>query len=296
MAAGESRAAPAPPPQRQAKPSERYRTEGELLEIVRDLQTSLDRDTYRYPVPKDGAGMNVFKATLVRLADYEAKRPGAYPDLVAYTQARAYERLRAYDKAAKAYERVAQANGRLATEAQAALAVVLRFRELKSEPMPTAATPLDYLKALDGRAAAWRKLAEEFAATRFESLARQEEERIDRAKVAFLELNRHRFEDGNTLVVLAYRKLLDKHGESKNIHRYRLDFGDFYVTLARDYVARVDPQGLDFDGSTFQELTRSALRLYAQVAQEDGVMEKLEARGKLTALEAYMATIGRLSR
>jgi hypothetical protein len=38
------------------------------------------------------------------------------------------------------------------------------------------------------------------------------------------------------------------------------------------------------------------LRLYAQVAQEDGIIEKLEAKGKLEALEAYMAKIGRLAR
>jgi hypothetical protein len=33
---------------------------------------------------------------------------------------------------------------------------------------------------------------------------------IDQAKVAFLMINRYRFEDGNESVVLGYRQLIDK--------------------------------------------------------------------------------------
>jgi hypothetical protein len=127
-------------------------------------------------------------------------------------------------------------------------------------------------------------------------LAREEEERLDRAKVAFLEINRHRLEDGNESVVLAYRQLLEKHKESKNSYRYQLEFADFYFALAQEYVAQADPQSLIFDSSVFEDLGRTALRLYAQVAQEDGIMEKLEAKGKLEALEAYIAKVGRLAR
>ena len=134
------------------------------------------------------------------------------------------------------------------------------------------------------------------ADTPYGALAREEEERLDRAKVMFLELNRHRLEDGNESVVFAYRQLIGKHKESKNIYRYQIEFADFYFTLAQEYVAQNDPQSLQFDPSIFEELGRTALRLYGQVAHEDGVMEKLEAKGKLEALEAYMARIGRLSR
>ena len=280
----------------EAQLSESYEAEGVLLKIVGELQAALDLDTYRFPISKDPTGANVFKATLTRLDDYEAARPGAYPELVAYTRARAYERLREYDQAADAYEKVSRANGRLSREAETAREVTGRFRELKAEPLGSAATPLAYLKMLDEKAAKWGALAKELSGTRFAALALQEEESVDRAKVAFLELNRHQFEDGNALVALAYRKLVNKHRDSKRIHRYLLEFGDFYVTLAGEYVAGADPQGLRFDPSTFEDLGRAALRLYGQVAQEDGIMEKLEARGKLAALEAYMATVGRLSR
>jgi len=114
--------------------------------------------------------------------------------------------------------------------------------------------------------------------------------------VTFLLLNRHRLEDGNASVAVAYDQLIKKHTESKNRYRYQIEFGDFYFTLAQEYAAQNDPQSLQFDSSTFEEVGRAALRLYGQVAQEDGVIEKLEAKGKLEALEAYMAKIGKLSR
>jgi hypothetical protein len=61
-------------------------------------------------------------------------------------------------------------------------------------------------------------------------------------------------------------------------------------------VTQNDPQSLQFDPAVFEDLGRTAVRLYSQVAHEDGVMEKLEAKGKLEALEAYMAKVGRLGR
>ncbi len=272
-----------------------YVTEGDLLKIVNEFQNSAQRDTYRFPLPKDITGANVLKATLTRLKDYEDEHPGAYPELIEFTRARAYEGLHEYDKAVESYQQVTQTNSRLRDEATKGLAALTRFLQLKSQPI-TATTPLEYLKALDHNITAWQELVQEFAETPYATLAQEEEERLDWAKVAFLELNRHRLEDGNALVVLACQQLIAKHQESKNLYRYLVELGDFYTVLAHEYVAQNDPEGLRFDTNTFEELGQSALRLYGRVAQEDGIMEKLEARGKLAALEAYMAKVGRLSR
>ena len=272
-----------------------YVTEADLLKVVAEFQRVAGKDTYRFPIPKDVTGANIYKATLTRLQDYEAKHPGAYPELLAFTCGRAYEGLHEYEKASAQYQIVSQSKNRLGAEAAKAIAVLARFQEIKHRPL-TASTPLAYLQALDNQVAAWQDLQKQQAGTPYEALAREEEERLDWAKVAFLELNRYRIEDGNESVVLAYRQLIGKHKESKNIYRYQIEFGDFYVTLAQEYVAQHDPQSLQFDPATFEQLGRTALRLYAQVAQEDGVIEKLEAKGKLEALEAYMAKIGRLGR
>jgi hypothetical protein len=272
-----------------------YVTETDLLKVVTEFQRDDGRDTYRFPIPKDVTGANVYKATLTRLQDYEAKHPGAYPDILAFTRARAYEGLHEYEQAIAHYQTVSQSRSRLNTEAAIAVEILTRFQEIKQSPL-TATTPVEYLQALDQQIAAWQALREYYANTQYDPLIREEEERLDRVKVLFLELNRHRIEDGNESVVLAYRQLLNKHQESKNLYQYQIQFGDFYFTLAQEYAAQHDPQGLQFDSSTFEALGRAALQLYAQVAQEDGVMEKLEAKGKLDALEAYMAKIGRLGR
>jgi hypothetical protein len=272
-----------------------YVTEEDLLKIVTEFQRALGKDTYRFPIPKDVTGANVYKATLTRLQDYEAKHPGAYPELIAFTRARAYEGLHEYEKAIAQYRIVSQSRHQLKEEAAKAVEVLSHFQELR-QYAPTATTPVEYLKMLDEQIGQWQTLQKQYPGPPYEPLAREEEERLDRAKVAFLEINRHRIEDGNESVVLAFRQLTNKHKESKNSYRYQIEFADFYVTLAQEYAAQTDPQSLQFESSVFEDLGRTALQLYAQVAQEDGIMEKLEAKGKLEALEAYMAKVGRLAR
>jgi hypothetical protein len=282
---------------KESESNPQYVTEEDLLKVVGELQRTAGRDTYRFPIPKDVTGANVYKATLYRLQDYEAKHPGAYPELIAFTRARAYEGLREYDQALAQYQLVSQGKSQLREEAAKAEEALSRFQALRQQPI-SATTPVEYLQSLDEQISAWQDLQKQYAntSTPYAALAREEEERLDRAKVAFLEINRHRIEDGNESVVLAYRQLLEKHKESKNSYRYQLEFADFYFILAQEYVAQADPQSLAFDSSVFEELGRTALRLYAQVAQEDGIIEKLEAKGKLEALEAYMAKVGRLAR
>ena len=272
-----------------------YATEEDLLKIVNEFQRAATKDTYRFPIPKDVTGANIYKATLVRLQDYEAKHPGAYSEILSFTRGRAYEGLREYEMAIAQYQVVSQSRHPLKEEAAKAIDILTHFRDLKRTPL-SATTPLEYLKSLDQQITAWQELQKQNPNTVYEALAREEEEHLDQAKVAFLVINRHRIEDGNESVVLAYAQLLAKHKESKYQYRYQVEFGDFYFALAQEYVAQNDPQSLQFDSSTFEGVGRSALRLYAQVAQEDGIIEKLEAKGKLDALEAYMAKIGKLSR
>ncbi len=273
----------------------RYRTEQDLLKAVAEFQRVATKDTYRFPLPKDVTGANVHKATLTRINDYETKHPGAYPAIIAFTRGRAYEGLHAYEQALAEYQRVAQGKSRLKQEALKAVEALTAFQTL-AQQAPTATTAIEYVQALDEQALQWRDLAQQYDDTLYGTLAREEEERLDRAKVAFFILNRYRIEDGNESVILAYQQLLDKHQESKNRYRYRLELGDFYVTLAREYTAQNDPESLRFDTDIFEALGRAALQHYATVAQQDGIMEKLEAKGKLEALEAYMAKVGRLGR
>ncbi len=276
-------------------PETQYLPSRDLLDILKDFQRLSREDLYRFPIPKDITGINIMKATLTRLQDYEKKNPGNFSDIINFAKATAYERLREYDEALAHYRTVSESNGRLGTEAAKNIAALESFRRILRKTL-SATDPLEYIKQLDERVEAWNEIIREYQGTPYEYLARVEEEKIDRAKVAFVELNRYRLKEGNQLVILGYSQLITKHRESKNLYRHMLDFGDFYALLAKEYAVQNDPEGLGFDLETFDQFAKSALRLYTEVAQVDGILEKVEAKGKIEGLRGLMEKMRRLSR
>ncbi len=273
----------------------RYLPAADILDIVKDFQRLSREDLYRFPIPKDVTGINIMKATLVRLRDYEKKNPGQFSDIIRFNQAIAYERLRGYEEALALYRKVAEGDGRLGAETQQKIEALESFQQILRKPLPTQ-DPFEYLKGLDEKVEAWNQVIQKYQGTPYEYLARVEEERIDRAKVAFFEVNRYRMKDGNQLTLIGYGQLVTKHRHSKNLHRFLLDFGDFYTRLAKEYAAQEDPEGLTFNIEVFEQLANSALKLYTEVAEVDGILEKIEAQGKREALRGLMKKIRRLNR
>jgi hypothetical protein len=280
---------------RNVTPEIRYVPAGELLDIVKDFQRLAREDTYRFPIPKDVTGVNIMKATLVRLDDYEKHHAGKFTDIVQFNRASALERLREYDQAAASYRKVAETEGRLAKEAAKNAEILDAFLQILDRELPSD-DPFEYIKGLDEKVAAWNFLINKYQGTAYEFLARVEEERIDRAKVAFVEANRYRLKEGNQLVILGYTQLAAKHRQSKNIYRFLIDFGDFYERLAKEYASQYDPEGLGFDLKIFDQFVKSALRLYNEVAQVDGIIEKIEAQGKIEAMRGLLEKTTRLNR
>ncbi len=278
-----------------AVPEPQYLPAVGLLDIVKDFQRLAREDAYRFPIPKDVTGINIMKATVVRLEDYEKKNPGQFSDIIHFSKATAYERLREYDQAIAYYRKVGESDGRLGTEAVKNIEVLESFQRILQKPLPVQ-DPMEYIKGMDEKVAAWNEIIRKYQGSPYEFLARVEEERIDRAKVAFVELNRYRMKDGNQLVILGYSQLVTKHRQSKNLYRYLLDFGDFYALLAKEYTMQNDPEGLSFDQQVFDQFAKSALRLYTEVAQVDGILEKIEAQGKIEGLRGLTEKMRRLNR
>jgi tetratricopeptide (TPR) repeat protein len=280
---------------RTAAPDARYVPAGDLLDIVKDFQRLAKEDTYRFTIPKDVTGVNIMKATLVRLQDYEKKNPGKFADIVQFNKALALERLREYGQAITYFRKVAETDGTLSPEAVKNTEVLETFARIIEKPLATD-DPFKYMQGLDEKVSAWNQLIQKHQGTRYEYLAREEEERIDRGKVAFVEANRYRLKDGNQLVILGYSQLVTKHRQSKNIYRFLIDFGDFYAVLAKEYASQYDPQGLVFDFKVFDQFAKSALKLYTEVAQVDGVLEKIEAQGKIEAMRGFVQKMTLLNR
>jgi hypothetical protein len=280
---------------RAAAPDPRYVPAGDLLDIIKDFQRLAREDTYRFSIPKDITGVNIMKSTLLRLEDYEKKNHGQFTDIIQFNKALALERLREYGQAAAFFRKAAEGQGRLATDAARNAEVLDSFLRILGKPL-SAEDPFKHMEGLDEKVGAWNELIQKHQGTPYEYLARVEEERIDRAKVAFVEANRYRLKEGSQLVVLGYSQLVTKHRQSKNIYRFLLDFGDFYTILAKDYASQYDPEGLSFDFKAFDQLAKSALKLYAEVAQVDGILEKIEAQGKIEAMRGLLEKITRLNR
>jgi tetratricopeptide (TPR) repeat protein len=235
------------------------------------------------------------KATLVRLDDYERKNRGQSTDIVQFNKALALERLREYDQAAALYRKVGETDSRLGAEAAKNAEILDGFLRIFDRKVPTD-DPFNYIAGLDEKVAAWNQLIQKYKSTRYEYLARVEEERIDRAKVAFVEANRYRLKEGNQLTILGYGQLVTKHQQSKNHYRFLLDFGDFYMLLANEYASQYDPEGLLFEFKVLDQFVKSALKLYTEVAQVDGILEKLEAQGKIDAARGFLEKMTRLNR
>jgi hypothetical protein len=286
---------PACSPSRAAPTEPRYAPAGDLLDIVRDFQRLAKEDTYRFPIPKDVTGVNITKATLVRLEDYERKNRGKFTDIVQFNKALCLERLREYDQAASFYRKVGDGEGRLASEAAKNAEILDNFLRILDRPLATE-DPFKYIAGLDEKVAAWNLLIQKHQGSAYEYLARVEEERIDRAKVAFVEANRFRLKEGNQLAIIGHGQLVTKHRQSKNIYRFLIDFGDFYALLAKEYAGQYDPEGLAFDLKIFDQFAKSALRLYTEVVQVDGILEKIEAQGKIEAMRGVLEKMTRLNR
>jgi len=280
---------------RTGPPDARYVPAGDLLDIVKDFQRLAKEDTYRFPIPKDVTGINIMKATLVRLNDYERKNPNQFSDIVQFNKALALERLREYDQAAALYRKVAETDGRLAAEASKNAEILDQFLRIFDKVIPTD-DPFKYIAGLDEKVAAWNQLIQKYQGTQYAFLARVEEERVDRAKVAFVEANRYRLKEGNQLTIVGYSQLVTKHQQSKNIYRFLLDFGDFYMVLANEYASQYDPEGLVFDIKVLDQFVKSALKLYTEVGQVDGIVEKIEAQGKIEAARGFLEKLTRLNR
>jgi hypothetical protein len=280
---------------RTAPPDVRYAPAGNLLDIIKDFQRLAKEDTYRFPIPKDVTGVNIMKATLLKLEDYEKKNPRQFVDIIQFNKALALERLREYEQAASLYRKAAEVEGRLGTAAAENAEILEKFLRILDTPL-SAEDPFKHMEGLDQKVSAWNALIQKYQGTPYEYLARVEEERIDRAKVAFVEANRYRLKEGNQLVILGYSQLVTKHRESKNIHRFLLDFGDFYTILAKEYASQYDPEGLSFEFKAFEQFAKSALKLYTEVAQTDGIVEKIEAQGKIEAMRGLTEKIARMNR
>jgi len=273
-----------------------------ILETVAVLRRHVPDDTYRFPPATDFTGRNVYRATLLRLESLErAEAPAletGYMDAVLlFAKGRALERLRGYDLAAQHYRESARLSKDLRDEARASAAICDRLAGAVAigidlrDPLAESSGPLALDAAairrdLDERTAQLSLLEGELEGSHYRWIAQEEIERADRARAAYFVATRHVQPEGTLLALQELQRVASRHGASKLRLRHLLDLAEFYVVLAREYVAAVPPASLDFDPARFAEISDAAIRLFELVSSHDGRPEKLEATRQL---EAFLA-------
>lgn len=271
-----------------------YRPTETLVEILSDFQRHLEDDTYRFQVARDVSGRNLYKVTLIRLNNYEKIYPNnKFQPIISFNKAKAYEKLHEYDLAIQSYEEVLKYPSPLAELAKKNHAICQELKEM-SQRDQDGSPPPEHLDALEKKIQGWEQLIERYQGTPYEYLALEQQEKVEREKVAFIESHMGDWKDAG-LAIQHYNALLSRHAESKDIHRYLLRFGDFYASMAGRYAAEKDPHGLKFDLKEFEKFADTALELYESVANKDGIPEKLEAKEKLKALVSYIRTIRKVN-
>lgn len=277
------------------KETERYKPAESLLEILADFQRHLDDDTYRFSTFKDITGQNIYKATLIRLNNFERLYPNKFSPIVAYSRAKAYEKLNDYEAAAASYRQLIGTGSELEPKAEEGLKACRAFLAANEMPSVDGSIPRT-LKAFEKRAERLERLVRRHRGTPYEYLALELLEQSDVERVRFFEANRDKIQSGTELAIVEYNRIIKRHEESKNVYRHILRLGEFFESLARDYSERNNPEGLGFDMDEFQSYADSAMGLYTMVASKDGIIEKAEAQGLANSLRAYIAKIRSLHR
>ena len=268
----------------------RYEPYENILEIVSYLQRHANDNTYRFPAPQDPSGQNLYKASLIRLLNFEKIYPRRMPDVVNFSKGICLERLHDYAGALKAFKQVAESDSPLRERASNKMAILDKFNDLQNYSIQKNNIG-DYLTEMEFKLDAWGKLVGETTGTPYEWTAREEEEKVEQHLAEFVAQNYLVIRNGVESALNLYRQLTIKHAQSKNINVHYLNWADFCALLSRRYAQEANPRSLEFDMETFNKSADAAIRLYSLVAQKDGATEKVEALGKLQAFNAFVAKI-----
>lgn len=259
-----------------------------LLLILADIQRHVNDDVYRFPYPTDVTGQNIFRAALVRLANYEKLYPGRMSDVVALARAQAWERLCSFPEAAANYETAKKSEDKSIQKlAGEGYERAKRFA-LAAESIVDQSGLRTFERDMKTRIELLTKLADEFKSTSYACLARVARERSQMQLAEFYVSMRFIQPYSTKEAEAALKKNADSNRDSKLRYAHHLRLADFYYERAREYTLKNDPAGANFSLKDFEGFTNPARSEYKIVEEADGFPEKLEARAKLLALESFV--------
>jgi len=292
----------------------RYQPSANALEIVAVLNRHVPDDTYRFEPARDFTGRNVYRSSLLRLENLERAEPeslqaGHLQGVIAFSKARALERIRAFELAARQYRIAARREPVLAAEALRSAdlcdslvalgdgTVALRHEAETEAEQGTApievVPPEQALVVFEARSASLESLLRSSEGTHHIAVVREEIERNDMERARYFLQLRELLPQGDVRAIGELQRVTLRHPQSKNASRHLLSLADLYANLSIEYVARHPPESLGFDPVEFRDFVDSGARIYEMVASRDGTPEKLEASRRLEAFLAFSLAVDR---
>ncbi len=262
-----------------------YSPHENLLSIAAEFQLLAAKDPYRERIPEDITGQSIARATLVRLANYEALHPGRLRPEVLTMKGRSLELLGDYESARRNYLEAAEFNTELREDCQRRADMLNQFLIAGAEPR-TATTIDDLISDLRAKASDFRRIAQEIDDANYQSLALREAEDADIRRTELMATNRWLLPDGEAQAAAALGEMLTYHRESARSLEHALRLARYHTDLAMEEVRLHPPERLGFLRDRFTRHYEAATDILYRVSQADGRPERLLAQHELDALLA----------
>ena len=262
---------------------------GTLTDSISELQMHLQVDTYQSAAHLRDSGPNAFEISLQRLdrlaSQLVADRREAAPEalVIQFARGRALERLRRYAEAAGAFAIVAARPGPLRDAAlRSARTNELFASHILAAHATIAADAARDVSYLDAWVSQWTALAEALADSAHGSLAREEAEAWEQARVE------HLLGAGDPDGALrACHQLVAHHRESKHYAGHLIRLGDLYAESIRRRHVSVLARRAAFDSRQYERDLERAFSAYQMAAEAREPHLRRLAAMKIEALLAY---------
>lgn len=254
---------------------------------VSELQMYLRTDSYRSFEHLQPDGKNAFQVALWRLDRLREYRSTLYPEwedediVVEYARARALEQLRRYAEAAEAYRRVSWLGELLAEPATEGEHRMELFAAHSAVPEQASEAFANDLEAMDAWSDQWMAIARELRGSSHASLALQEAESWDQAR---LELLASRGDlDG---AIVACQRLIERHRDSKLYPRHLIRLWDLHAEAARQEYLAARSRRREIDTGRYERQLDLAFSAYELASESRKPPVQREAQTKIQALLA----------
>jgi tetratricopeptide (TPR) repeat protein len=256
--------------------------------VVSQLKMHMRDDTYRFDRAVAADGSNVYAVALWKLDRLAASRARAEADwqnadyVIEFARGKAFERLRRYDEALRAYQRVAGSGSVLGDAAADRARIAETFAAASAAPEQPFASAADQLAFIERRIELWRGITLEVRDTPQESLAREEAESWEVMRVDWFARG-DRLEDATR----ACRALIESNRESKLYAKHLLRLGDLFADSARREQLKARAHMSPFDASHYDALLDQAFSAYELASEDHKAALRREARTRIDSLLAY---------